>query len=662
MTAQPHIIFDEVNARQSLFHRRTFLFGALAMGGVAALTTRLAQLQLVEAQRYTTMSASNQFNFRLRTPPRGRIVDRNGVAIASSRPDFRLLMRRDEVHDVPAALSNLAQLIPISAAKQAQLAQQVADSPRGAPVEVANDLTWDEFSRVSARAPELPGVIPDISEARVYPFGGAFAHVIGYVSRVTAADLDKADDPTDRLLLDPGFRIGKQGVEEALDLDLRGKPGFQKVEVDSVGRVIRYDPAGDIPATAGAEVVLTLDADIQNRALQLFGDESGAAVMMDVRTGDVLCMASAPSFDPNQFVTGAPAAYYHALAGYDHKPLLDKALSATYPPGSTFKTLIAMACLEHGYDPKIVHVCNKYWPWGGRVWKCDEAHGAVNMAQAITCSCDIYFYQAALSIGPDRIADVARRFGLQQTYDIGIPGQHKGLVGDSAWKRRALKHDPTWHAGDTVSMGIGQGYVTVTPLQLCVQAARIANGAKAVTPRLIHTIGGQEQPRAALADLAIDPAYVQFVRDAMAAVIVSPIGTVGKTHGGDLGLGPNMSWAGKSGTAQSHNYGGGIGAHGHVGAWSLRDHAWFIAYAPADNPRYAVSVLVEHGGFGAQSSAPRAKDLLKLALIKDPELRVGIEHPIAESEPRPPPAAITPSDPLAAPPDAPAVMSEPSPP
>ena len=642
----PQIVFDEVNERQSIFHRRTFLLAGLGGVGVAALAGRLAQLQIVESQRYSTMSASNQFNFRLRTPPRGRITDRNGVAIAASRPDFRLLMRRDEVKDVPAALANLAQLIPISDARQAQLARQIKDSPRGAPVEVAGDLTWDEFSRVSVRAPELPGVIPDVGEARVYPMGGAFAHVIGYVSRVTEKDIDDADDPNDRLLLDPGFRIGKQGVEKSLDEELRGKPGYQKVEVDSIGRVIRYDPNGDIPATPGAEVQLTLDADIQQRALELFGVESGAAVMMDCRTGDVLCMTSAPSFDPNAFVAGAPAPYYRELSTYDHKPLLDKALSSTFPPGSTFKTLVAMACLENGYDPRTVHVCGKSFSMGGHTWHCDKAHGALNMNQAIAASCDVYFYQAILTAGPEKVANVAKRFGLMQTFDIDIPGQHKGLVGEEDWKRRAVKSDPRWHPGDTVSMGIGQGYVNVNPLQLCVQCSRIANGEKAVTPRIVHSIGGQEQPRPEFADLGVDPAHTAFVRQAMKDVIYAPIGTVGSVHGGDLGLGPNMTWAGKSGTAQSHSYAGGIGQHGAVGAWSGRDHAWFIAYAPADTPRYAVSVLVEHGGFGASSSAPRAKALLTLALMKDPELRAKIEVPLQlETQiAQPPPVGVGPAN------------------
>ena len=644
MSLEPSIYFDEVNARQGVFHRRSFLLGGFAGMGALALTGRLLDLQVVEAQKYSTLSTANQFNFRLRPPPRGLILDRNGVAIASNRPDLRLLMRRDEAKDVPGTLAALAQLIPISPEKQAQLAKEIAAAPRSSPVAVATDLTWEDFARVSVRAAELPGVTPEMGEARVYPFGGAFSHVVGYVSKVTEEDLEKAGDDPPPLLLHPGFRIGKQGVEKSLDLQLRGKPGAQKVEVDSVGRVIKEDPNGDVPSVPGDEVRMTLDADIQNRALQLFGAESGAAVVMDVRNGDVLCMASAPAFDPNQFVTGAPPAYYHALSDYDHKPLLDKALSATYPPGSTFKTLVSIACLEHGYDPRTVHACGKSWFWGGRVWHCDEAHGAITMSQAIKVSCDIYFYQAALTVGPDRIADVARRFGLGQTYDIGIPGQHRGLIPDTAYKRRAFPKDPVWHPGETPSMGIGQGYVNVNPLQLCVQASRIANGVKAVTPRLIRSIAGKPQPDPQFADLSVDPQHVAFVRAAMRSVVNEPGGTVFNVHQNDLGL-PPITWAGKTGTAQSHGYAGGIGAHGAQGAWALRDHAWFIAYAPADAPRYALSMLVEHGGFGAQASAPRAHELMKTVLMKDPEIVAQVQA-WRPGAPQPaPPAATAPATP-----------------
>ncbi|HET6970759.1 MAG TPA: penicillin-binding protein 2, partial [Phenylobacterium sp.] len=494
------------------------------------------------------------------------------------------------------------------------------------PVQVMEDMTWEQFSALNVRAAELPGVTADMGEVRVYPHGGAFAHVIGYVAKVNKDDIDrikaKGAEP-DPIMLHPSFRIGKQGVEQAFDLDLRGKAGAQKVEVDANGREVRQDAQGDIPAVPGKVIELTLDADVQLRAEEVFGAESGAAVVMDCRSGDILCMYSGPSFDANKFVRGLTGAEYRELALYERKPLFNKALTATYPPGSTFKTMVALAALENGYDPKTVHVCGKSWPWGGRVWHCDEAHGALDLRMAIAKSCDIYFYQCALTLGPDRIAATARKFGLGEVFDIGIPGQKPGLVPDTAYKRRAFKNDPVWHPGETPSMGIGQGYTHLNPLQLAVQCSRIANGEKSLHPRLIHSIGGVEQRSgAAFGDLPVDKAHLQFVREAMAAV--TTVGTAAAF--GDLGLG-GIRMAGKTGTAQAYTYAGGHGAHGAVGEWKLRDHAWFIGFAPIDEPRYAMSVLVEHGGFGAGAAAPRAREIMRTVLLKDPEILSRITKP-----------------------------------
>ena len=622
---EPAIFFNEVNERQAVFHRRAFIMGGVVTTGLAALGARLADLQIIESGRYKVLATNNQFNFRLVPPPRGRILDRNGVELASNRPNFRLLLLKDQVDDVDQALDFAAELIPIPPEKRRQLSREIEDGQAFVPVVLAEDLSWDEFARLNVRTPELPGLQADMGEARTYPFGGAFAHVVGYVSKVTDATIKAAGPNPDPLLLNPGFRIGKQGVEKALDLDLRGKAGGQKVEVDSKGKVVREDPLGDIKPVSGKTIELTLDADVQNKALEVFGAESGAAVMMDCRTGDILCMLSSPSFDANRFVTGLSGAEYAALTQYDHKPLFNKALTATYPPGSTFKTMVALAALENGYDPKTVHVCGKSWPWGGRVWHCDEAHGAQDLRGAIATSCDIYFYQCALSVGPDKIAATARKFGLGEIHDIGIPGQKKGLIPDTAYKRRAFPHDPVWHPGETPSMGIGQGYVNVNALQLCVQAARLANGQKAINPRLIHAIGGVVQPSGAEApDLPVAREHVDFIRSAMGAV-TEGVGTAAAVA--QLGLGP-IRMAGKTGTAQAHNYVTGHGAHGAVGAWEGRDHAWFIAFAPYDDPRYAMSVLVEHGGFGAQAAAPKAREIMRVALLKDPEVRARIEKPM----------------------------------
>ncbi len=650
--AEPSIFFSEVNERQGAFHRRAFLLGGLVGTGLAALGGRLAYLQLVETNRYAKLSSSNQFNFRLVPPPRGVITDRHGVVLATNRPNFRLLVSREDGAEPEAILNSLSEFVAFDPSRKARLIRDLENAPKHTPVSIMDDLTWEEFSAINIRAPELQGVTADMGEVRVYPHGGAFAHVIGYVAKVNKADLTPTGPNSEPILLHPGFRIGRQGLEKSLDLDLRGRPGGQKVEVDARGRQVRQTSDGDIAAIPGKTVQLTLDADIQTRALEVFGQESGAAVMMDCRSGDILCLVSAPSFDANGFVRGMTGPQYQALAEYDHKPLFNKALTATYPPGSTFKTMVALAALEYGIDPQATHVCNGAWAWGGRVWHCDKHHGVVDMHSAISTSCDIYFYQVSLMLGPDRIAEVARKFGLGEVFDIGIPGQKPGLVPDQAYKRRVFKKDPVWHPGETPSMGIGQGYTNVNALQLCVMAARLANGQKALHPRLIEAIGGVAQPAgSAVSDLNVDHRHLDFVRSAMAAVTTT--GTAAATA--QLGLG-DLKMAGKTGTAQSHSYGGGRGVHGTQGAWALRDHAWFVAFAPLDNPRYALSVLVEHGGFGGDSAAPKAREIMRVALMKDPELRAQIEHPtpmpdippeaVAEGSAPPEPTPIGPEGPI----------------
>jgi penicillin-binding protein 2 len=648
---EPSIFFDEVNERQGAFHRRTFLLGGFTGLGLLAMTGRLMELQLLQSNRYQTLSASNQFNFRLRPPPRGRILDRNGVEIASNRPDFRLLVSRDQVKDVDQMLSTVSQVLPISDDRKKQLTREIRQAPRFAQVALANDLSWEEFSRVNVRTPELPGVQPEVGEARFYPYGGAFAHVIGYVSKITKDELDKVGPNPDPFMLHPGFRVGKQGIEKALDLELRGKPGAKKVEVDAVGRVVREDPAGDIPSTPGKDVQLTLDADVQARALEVFGEASGAAVMMDIRTGDLLCLCSAPSFDVNRFAMGVTGAEYRALTQYERKPLLDKALSGTYPPGSTFKTMTALGALQAGVDPEERVFCSGGFFFGGRVFRCWKpgGHGPQNMVEAIKNSCDVYFYSMALRAGPDRIAHCAHAFGLGERFDIGITGQQTGIVGSTEWKKRYFKKNvgqQKWYPGDTVSYGIGQGYINVNALQLCVMTARIANGRKALNPRLIRSVGGVERPRGSdVPDLPFPAEHLAIVRSGMQAVANDVTGTAYRQS--QLNLGPIMM-AGKTGTAQVRSYD--KGNRKGVGLpWKLRDHNLFVAFAPYDDPRYAVTIIVQHGGGGgATEGAPRAREIMRVALLKDPEVRARIEQPLPTDRAPAPPA---PEDPNMAAPD-----------
>jgi penicillin-binding protein 2 len=643
---EPAIFFNEVNERQAVFSRRIFIMGGLTGVGLGALAGRLAQLQLVQTDEYKKLSDKNQFNYRLIVPARGQIIDRYGVPLASSRATFRVLVSRDTLKDLDSTLDGLGQIIPLGPDRRRQIEKEMHDGPKGVPVAIADDLTWEQFAAINVRSPELPGVTAESGEARVYPYGGAFGHVLGYVSKINAEELKAQGPNPDRLVTHPSFRIGKTGIEKAFDKELRGVAGGQKLEVDVKGRVVRADPKGDRPPIEGKTIQLTLDADIQNRAIEVFGEDSGAAVMMDCRTGDVLCLASSPNFDVNEFARGISPDHYAALRDYDHKPLLNKALQGTYPPGSTFKTMVALTALENGYDPKTTHTCNGVFPFGNHVFKCDSHHGTLDLHGAIVTSCDVYFYQCALFCGPDKIAATARKFGLGQIFDIDIP-QKAGLVPDTAWKARRFKNNPAnqkWFPGETPSMGIGQGYTNINPLQSCTMVARIANGRKAILPRLIRSVGGVMQPPGdAVPDLPVNQEHLAFVRKAMADVVIS--GTAAATA--KLGLDP-VTMAGKTGTAQSHNYGAGHGAHGAQGAWVLRDHAWFVAFAPADDPRYAISVMVEHGGMGASAAAPKAREIMRVALLKDPEIRARIVHPDAPD--KPPPISDAPMEGVAPPP------------
>ncbi|MBJ7447346.1 MAG: penicillin-binding protein 2 [Brevundimonas sp.] len=626
MSSEPSLIFSDPNQRQGAFLRRTLVFGGLtALGGIA-LVGRLGQLQVVQAQEYATLASNNQFNFRIVPPPRGRVLDRNGVVIAGNRPSFRVLVVRDETKDLDQTLDLLGRLLPDTVDRRRTIIRDVNAAPRFSPVPVKTDLSWDEFARVNLYANELPGVMADMHDARYYPFGGAYAHVIGYVAKPNDRDVKAIKDRGEtvpELLYNPGFRIGRSGLEKALDLEMRGTEGGNRVEVDVRGRVVAQDVGGSRAPIPGKDVVLTLDNDIQNRALEVFGEEAGGCVVMDVRTGDILAMVSSPSFDPNLFVEGVPSRMYRALADYERRPLTDKAMTGTFAPGSTFKPVVGLAALKRGVSPDRRIVCTGGY-YLGRRFACLGRHGAQDMRSAIKNSCNVYFMTLAVEMGPDAVAQTARDLGFGQTFDIGIDGQKKGLVPDTRWRREnPVRGDGKWYPGETPSYAIGQGALTVNALQLAVYTSRIANGQKAVVPRLIKSIGGVEQaPGAAFADLPYDAEWLKILREGMEAV--TDVGGTGFRNS-QLGLGP-IRMAGKTGTAQARNYGAGS-RKGAGRPWEQKDHNLFIAYAPTDAPRYAVAVIVQHGGLGGGTAgAPRAREVMRVALLKDPEIRARLEQ------------------------------------
>jgi len=631
MSDRPTIYFNEVNERQGSFLRRTFLLGGAALAGLGVLGARLAHLQLIDQRRYASAAVANRFNDRIQVAPRGRITDRSGVMIAGNRPSFSVSVVRDVTQDLDATLDLIARLLPDTAERRRRIIREVNAAPRFVPVPVKTDLSWEEFARVSLFVNELPGVLATMDEVRFYPFGGSFAHVVGYVAKVNERDVETVREEGEEppaVFYHPGFRIGRIGIERSLDRDLRGTPGYQRVEVDAEGRVRGEDSDGSRTATPGEEVVLTLDADAQNRALEVFGEDSGAAVAMDCRTGDILCMASAPAFDPNLFVSGVPSAVYAAWRDYERNPLLDKAVGGAYAPGSTFKPVTGMAAMQQGADPNRVIVCNGAF-YLGRRFGCTGRHGPQDMKNAIKNSCNVYFYTLATEIGPDAIAAVARRMGFGHEYDIGVGSQNVGLVPDREWRRRnPVRGDPNWYPGESPSYGIGQGAVAVNALQLAVYVSRIANARKVVMPRLVKSVGGVERPLQPFEDLGYDFEKMRILQEGME--MVTDAGGTGFRNS-QLGLG-TMRLAGKTGTAQVINYG--ARGRGRGGDWASRDHNLFIAYGPIDDPRYAVSIIVQHGGsFGGTVAAPKAREIMRTLILKDPELLARINAPVQPEAP-----------------------------
>ncbi|MCH8490169.1 MAG: penicillin-binding protein 2 [Oceanicaulis sp.] len=608
---------------QARFNRRVMLLGgagALMFGGLAA---RLYTLQVLEQDRYRTLSDSNQFSFRLQPPVRGRILDRFGEPLAENRDNYRLFIVPEQAGNATQALERLARHLPISEARMERLLFQIARAPRFQPVTVAEDLDWETFARINLHLPELPGILPDVGEVRTYPQAQVMSHVTGYV-QVASPEVAR----NDRLLLHPGFRIGRAGAEIANETILRGAPGQLKVEVNAFGRVIRELPEQSIPARAGGDVPLSIDLRAQRVAMQALSQHAAAAVALDMTNGEILVLASTPGFDPNAFVLGIGQNEFNALNTNEFRPLFNKATTGLYAPASTIKGLISMAALEHGVvsPDERIH-CSGHVQLGDRRFHCwrREGHGHVHMHDAVKVSCDTYFYEVARRLGIERIRDMAVRCGLGQLFDIGlpIPDRASGLVPSAAWKR-ARRGQP-WTTGDTFNTGIGQGYMLASPLQLAVMTARLATG-RAGTPTLsLRPQGFEFEP------LGFNQAHVDTVHQAMHGVVNEPGGTAYWTLQPGLGV-PDVQMCGKTGTAQVYSITAEERARGVRSQddlpWRLRNHGLFIGYAPSRSPRYAVAVVVEHGMGGTRTAARPARDILRDLVERDPAgARLG---PIAE--------------------------------
>ncbi len=570
------------------FDRRTLLLGGFQGGIATLLAVRMGWLGLAENAKYRTLSESNRVNLTLIPPRRGWILDRHGAPLASNRADFRVDLIPERLRDAGATIATLGTLLGLDAVTQQDLNDKLDRAHGYAPVEVAAKLTSEQYAAISVRLPELPGVVAQRGFSRFYPTGPSVGHLVGYVGPASAEEYERERNP---LLITPGFRIGKDGLEKQYDTRLRGIPGARRAEVTANGRVVRdLEMREDVP---GQPIRLTIDAALQDYAARRIGLESAAVVVMDCQTGGILALVSMPSFDPNSFADGIGRVEWKMLNEDDHIPLLNKALRGLYPPGSTMKPMASLALQLNGVSPDERINCPGGYRLGSRFFRCDAVHGSLDMRGAIEHSCNTYFWSMAHRVGYDAIAPVARTLGLGQQFDLPGTAQRYGTIPDPAWKMR--RYHQEWTAADSLNAAIGQGYVSVSPLQLAVMTSRIASG-RNLMPSLIF--GGEHQPGPALPFTA---EQLAVAHDGMFRV-VNGSGTAAASK---LQL-DGIQMAGKTGTAQVRK----LVSRGSIGDWKSRDHSLFVCYAPTDAPRYAISVVVEHGTFGARAAAPIARDVM----------------------------------------------------
>ena len=639
------------------FDRRLLI--AMGAGGAvfATLTARLFQLQFLEADHYRKLAAENHIRLVLAPPERGQILDRFGRPLASQRQAGRVSVVPERLEDPQATLLQLSKFIDLPESRVKRVLEEIqTNKMRRAsfvPVTVIQELSYEEFARLRVRAVEMEGVDVQMASTRSYPRGRDFAHVLGYVAKASADDLTRMSEGRtgadlkefEDLLRHPDIRVGRQGMERFAEDWLRGRPGRRRVVTNAHGRPMQeleQDPAN--AAVPGKDLYVTIDAELQRVAIERFEGESGAAVVIDVTNGEVIAMVSTPAFDPNAFVNGISGKDYAELRDNPRSPLYPRAHGGVYPPGSTFKMVVATAALEAGVVKTSDTVrCGGSYRFGNRTWHCWKkgGHGTMNMHNAIKHSCDVYFYEIARRTGVRKIAEVSHKFGFGETFVLGMTGGRSGLVPDPDWKMKA-RGEP-WFEGETLNFGIGQGQLGTTPLQLALMTARIAATGAPLKPKLIGV--GPPSDEDKTLDAPLDAAIMEIQKAGMYGVSSEPGGTAFRS--GDLGLGgPRL--AGKTGTAQVRRISAEERARGiRLGeeiARELRDHALFVAYAPADNPRYAVSVIVEHGEGGSRTAAPVGRDILAAAIKMDSgrtplyAKRAAVESPEGEGSPEGDPA------------------------
>ena len=593
------------NDKGKILLRRSVIAAFMTVFLLLGLIFRLYYIQVLEGEKYKTLSDENRISTRVLVPPRGRIFDRNGALIAENTQNFQALIIAEQTPDIDATLKRFKKIIPLSESEEQRIRRDIKNNKRFIPVKLKDNLFFDEIAKLQLYAPDLPGVVIDEGLNRTYPEGLYSAPFLGYVGSVSSTELN-----ADPLLAVPGFKIGKAGLEKVFEKKLRGKSGNVKLEVNAYGRIMKEIERQE--GIEGKSLNLTIDMRLQRVAQDAFGDESGAAVVLDVHSGDILAFASVPSYDSNLFTNGISYQDWHALLENERKPLTNKAISEHYSPGSTFKIVVALAALEEGIINENTRFnCTGAMKLGKHKFHCwkHSGHGWLNVVGALKYSCDIYFYEVALKLGIEKIAHMARLLGFENTFQLGFDNMQKGLMPDKSWKEK--KFQARWQQGETVIAGIGQGYVLATPLQLVTMLSRVVNGGYEIIP---HFVPVSLKDKEKIKKLPISQKNIEIVKKGLFEVVNGVGGTAGRAHFNVNGA----KMGGKTGTTQVRRISlkerkSGIIRDSDL-PWKLRNHALFVGYAPHDNPKYAVAVVVEHGSSGSGVAAPIASKILKTAV------------------------------------------------
>ncbi len=626
--------------KSKLISRRMFVLTAAKTIVFCGIFGRLVSLQINEATKYKTLSDKNRFREWKLAPQRGIIRDYFDKEIASNEKVYQLHITPENSPNLETLFFRLKTILNLSDKKIFYLKRKIAKQKPWEPIIVSDNLTWSEFSRINLFLHELPGVEPLVSVARQYP-DQSTAHIVGYVSQVSQKDLQKKQYLKDMAV---GIAVGKTGLENKLDKEIIGKVGFQRYEVNAFGKRIKQIQID--PGESGKNYRSTIDLEVQKFTSKILEDKAASVCVMDIYNGDIITMVSSPSYDPNSFVHGIDKKYWNELISNEKKPLNNKAIAGLYPPGSTIKIIVAISALENGiWNPKKYVNCSGVTELYGEKFHCwkKKGHGPMNMRSAIQRSCDVYFYEVARLLGVDRLSETAKKFGLGKKVLDGFIEERPGVVPSTAWKRKFIGKN--WYLGETLHSGIGQGYFQSTPLQLCLMTAQVANGGFEIKPRILvnenknnlreYIKYKNENPNEPLpidmlvSNFDLNPLFrnqenINFVKDAMFAATNEAGGTSFRSRFNDQ----KFMFAGKTGSSQVKRFTE-LQRELEIKQKDIdykdRDHALFVAFAPYSDPKYSISVVVEHGGTGSGSAAPIAKQVIKKVLERD-QIRVNVKN------------------------------------